>query len=204
MRVVMLSSSASHHPSPRGRWLPLARAAAAHFEKRSLAGGMRGVMSRNSKILASAPSNNCSSNPRSFHIATRSLSTHLFPNLPHRQALPVNTVKQCFSAPNPKIAHASRPLSWGRHGGRGLCGLCAARAWPLCLRGLCGLRGGRGRGLCRVARCGGLTSAPGGSWPCPRPSSGGSRCTTRWRGRTRPGRPRGTCTSRDRSTWWPQ
>lgn len=30
MRVVMLSSSASHHPSPRGRWLPLARAAVAH------------------------------------------------------------------------------------------------------------------------------------------------------------------------------
>ena len=30
MRVVMLSTSASHHPSPRGRWLPLARAAAAH------------------------------------------------------------------------------------------------------------------------------------------------------------------------------
>jgi len=29
MRVVMLSTSASHHPSPRGRWLPLARAAAA-------------------------------------------------------------------------------------------------------------------------------------------------------------------------------
>lgn len=30
MRVVMLSSSASHHPSPRGRWLPLARATVAH------------------------------------------------------------------------------------------------------------------------------------------------------------------------------
>ena len=29
MRMVMLSTSASHHPSPRGRWLPLARAAAA-------------------------------------------------------------------------------------------------------------------------------------------------------------------------------
>lgn len=29
MRVVMLSTSASHHPSPRGRWLPLARAAVA-------------------------------------------------------------------------------------------------------------------------------------------------------------------------------
>ncbi len=29
MRVVMLSTSASHHPSPRGRWLPLARAVAA-------------------------------------------------------------------------------------------------------------------------------------------------------------------------------
>ncbi len=29
MRVVMLSTSASHHPSPRGRWLPLARAATA-------------------------------------------------------------------------------------------------------------------------------------------------------------------------------
>lgn len=28
MRVVMLSTSASHQPSPRGRWLPLARAAA--------------------------------------------------------------------------------------------------------------------------------------------------------------------------------
>jgi hypothetical protein len=132
---------------------------------------MRGSISRNSKILASAPSNNCRSNPRSFHIAAPPLCRPPFPKPPHRQAGPVNA-----------LPHSSRPLSWGRHGGPGLCGLCAARAWPraagLCGRALCGLCGPGGcaapvpvqgwaracAGLCAACAGPGLTvaaSAPG-------------------------------------------
>jgi hypothetical protein len=68
------------------------------------------------------------------------------------------------------LPHSSRPLSWGRHGGPGLCGLCAARAVPVPARAV-----RAGRGLSRGGACG-LCAAVQGSgagglvgctaWPC--------------------------------------